>query len=133
MARKPGQRRGNWKDGLNTVDKIQELLNGGCPHIFIMGNQQWVSSEKDFLGLYSSQEMNKGFNSKLLIGWASTVLKPLVVNDPRGGFYSQDDMQKAVTALGEEEANKVHVAQMVSETGLGKAQLHTFTDRGRLN
>ena len=133
MTRKSGQRRANWKDGLVTVDKMQEVLKEACPHMFMMTNQQWIAAEKDFLGLYSSQEMHKGFNSKLLVCWAPTVLNPLVANDLRGGFYSQDDMQKAVTALGEEEANKVHVAQMVSETGLGKAQLHTFTDRGRLN
>ena len=130
MARKSGQRRANWK-GCHV--KMQEALKEACPLMFMMINQQWIAAEKDFLGLYSSQEMQKGFNKELLAGWAPTILKPLVTNDPRGGFYSQDDMQKAVTALGEEEANKVHVAQMVSETGLGKAQLHTFTDRGRLN
>ena len=130
MARKSGQRRANWKGG---HVKMQEALKEACPHMFMMTNQQWIAAEKDFLGLYSSQEMNKGFNSKLLTAWAPTVLKPLVVNDPRGGFYSQEDMQKAINALGEEEANNVHVAQMVSVTGLGKAQLHTFTDRGRLN
>ena len=135
MARKsaPAKRRGNWKDGLVTVEKIQELLNGACPHIFMMANQQWISTEKDFLGLYSSQEMHKGFNSKLLVWWAPTVLNPLVANDLRGGFYSQDDMQKAVTALGDQEANSVHVKHMMNATGLGKTQLHTFTDRGRLN
>jgi len=84
MTRKSGQRRANWKDGRVTVDKMQEVLKEACPHMFMMTNQQWIAAEKDFLGLYSSQEMHKGFNSKLLIGWAPTIIKPLMTNDPRG-------------------------------------------------
>ena len=131
MGRKSMKRRGNWKDAVNTVEKIQELLADACPKIFMMSNLQWNPEEKDFKGLYSSHEMRAGWNMKLLKVWLSSILKPLVTNDPRGGFYSQEDMQKAISNLGEQDANTVHVALCVSETHLPQAQLHTFTDRGR--
>ena len=131
MGRKSGKRRGNWKDGVNTVEKLQELLTDACPQIFMMGNLQWNPEEHDFKGLYSSHDMKAGFNNKLLKVWLLSLLKPLVTNDPRGGFYSQEDMQKAISNLGEQDANTVHVAQCVSQTHLPQAQLHTFTDRGR--
>ena len=131
MVGKSGKRRGNWKDGVKTVEKLQELLTDACPQIFMMENLQWNPEEKDFKGLYSSHDMRAGFNNKLLKVWLLPILKPLVTNDPRGGFYSQEDMQKAISTLGEQAANTVHVAKCVSETHLHQAQLHTFTDRGR--
>eukprot|EP00959_Pyramimonas_sp_CCMP1952_P350651 7346593-Pyramimonas_sp.AAC.1 len=46
-------------------------------------------------GLYGSTGMRKGFDVGYLDA-ASKTLHALMVLDPRGGYFSQDDMRRAV-------------------------------------
>ena len=122
------QRTTAWKaaSGENTVDKIYEALTGALPALFMMVHVVYDAAEKTCMGIHSTDDMNKNIDEKCLLKRKATVTTPLLTLDPRGGFFAQEDMVKAIRKHGEDEQNVTHIqassAQMkLSEYGLNKA------------
>jgi hypothetical protein len=87
-----------WKDGEQTVLMLSKALAQACPQLF-------MANEK----IYESDEMQSGIDHDALNKWAKNLLHPLVELDPRGGIFSQKDMQDAMIMLGNQDTNKAHL------------------------
>jgi hypothetical protein len=127
------QRAVAWKtaSGDNTVDKIYEALTGALPNLFMMIHIVYNAAEKTCTGIYTTDDMNKHIDEKCLLKWKACVTTPLLSLDPRGGFFAQEDMVKAIQKHGKDEQNVSHIQKSASEMKLSEYGLNTASDCGR--
>ena len=84
------QRCSNWKHADGTDATVSALTNAMASHVdAIVGKHVFI---------YESDEMQVGIDMRLLTE-ARSLLQDLVRIDPRGGFFCQDDMERALEAL----------------------------------
>ena len=94
-----------WKDlGADTVDKISDALSSACPQLFMVTGQ-----------LYESMEMQSGIDVAVLSKWSKSLLQHLIELDPRGGYFSQSDVQEALLKRGNMDVNKLHMAKLATD------------------
>jgi hypothetical protein len=103
-----------WKNGAETVPMISDAFSEACPQLF-MSNET----------LYSSEEMQTGIDTDALSKWALPLLHPLVKLDPRGGYFSQSDIQEGLTMQANLEVNKVHLEKMAAERKMSPSGFFT--------
>ena len=88
-----------WKsaDQGDTVADIGKAIAPACPQLFMNG------------GIYPSEDMKTGIDVSFLVTCVGLLLTPLLMLDPRGGFFSQQDVNDAVLSQGELPDNKPHM------------------------
>jgi hypothetical protein len=105
MGKKARQRPPVWKhvDG-ETVDKVSDALAPSCPRLFMVDGS-----------LYESMEMQSGIDAVALTKWSKPLLEDLVGLDPRGGYFSQSDVQEGLTKQGNLDLNKLHITKLATD------------------
>ena len=94
-----------WKDlGAETVAKISDALSSACPQLFMVNDS-----------LYESMEMQSGIDAVALAKWSKPLLEHLVGLDPRGGYFSQSDVQEALLKQGNLDLNKLHMTKLATD------------------
>ena len=94
-----------WKDlGAETVAKISDALSPSCPQLFMVNDR-----------LYESMEMQSGIDAVALTKWSKPLLEDLVGLDPRGGYFSQSDVQEALLKQGNLDLNKLHMTKLATD------------------
>ena len=98
----------NWKtaDDASTGSHISAAMTEACPKLFLPNDA------------YESDCMRTGIDQNGLCSWAACLLGPLLVLDPRGGFFSQLDVVEAVKLQADMEPNKPHVEKLAVERKL---------------
>ena len=77
-----------------------------CPKLFLPNNA------------YESDDMRTGIDTNGLVSWYAGLLRPLMLLDPRGGYFSQVDVAEAVKLQADVDDNKLHVEKLAVERKL---------------
>ena len=91
----------SWKANDSSVS-LEATLTSACPAIFL----------SDVDEVSKSEDMRTGIDAERLSFWADDLLAPLIKLDPRGGFFGQKDVEKAVKALSQTKENAPHVEKI---------------------